>query len=53
MEWDVVFAEELVELDVFWIPPPLLPVFGVVCRYGDVPDASIEPDVENLVLVPG
>ena len=55
MESSVVFAHELVQLDILRILPPLLPVFvlssQVVGGDRDVADRSVKPDIEHLVLV--
>lgn len=48
MERDIVLGHELVVSDVFRVLPPLLPLVSVVGRDADVPDGSIEPDVEDL-----
>lgn len=49
VEWDVIFTHELIELDVIWCSPPFLPLLGVVSCDGDIANASIEPDIKDLV----
>ena len=51
VEGDVVFAEELVQLDVIGVVPPLLPFRVVVCGDEDIADASVEPRIDDFVLV--
>lgn len=58
METDIVLALELHKLDVIGVLPPLLPLgavqvvaVGVSLGNGDITNASIEPDVENLLFV--
>ena len=51
MERGIVLADELVQLDFLGVLPPLLPLIGIACRNGWVSDASIEPNVEDLVLI--
>ena len=52
MEWYVVFAKELVQLDLFGVEPPLLPLRGVVGCDGWIANTSFEPDIQNLLLKP-
>ena len=47
---NVVFADELDQLHLLGILPPLLPLVGKIGRDGDIADRGIEPDVKNLVL---
>ena len=51
MEWDIVLSDELEKLCILRIPPPVFPVFNLVSCYRDVSDRSIEPDIEDLVLI--
>jgi hypothetical protein len=53
VERNIVLTHELVKLDIVLSSPPLLPVLGVVGGDGNISDTSIEPDVENLLLVSG
>ena len=50
MEGNVVFAHELVELNIIGVLPPLVPV--LLCIAGSnrqVTDGSIEPHIKNFV----
>ena len=49
MERDIVFAHKLVELYVFRVLPPLLPMVRVACSDRYITDWGIKPDVEDLV----
>jgi len=52
VEGDVILAHKLIELNVFRILPPLLPVFlNVICSDREVTDGCIEPDIEYFLLV--
>jgi hypothetical protein len=52
VEGYVVLAHELEELDILRVLPPLLPIlFIVVGCNAEIANWSIEPDIENLVLV--
>ena len=47
----LLLAHELVQLDILGIFPPFLPPFGVSSSDGYVADASVEPDIEDLLFV--
>ncbi len=50
VEGYVIFAHELVKLDVLRVLPPLLPVFLCIAgSNGQVADGGIEPHIEDLV----
>lgn len=51
MEGNVVLAHKLVQADVLRVVPPLLPLIRVVCCDGNVTNASVEPDVQDLLIV--
>ena len=51
VEGHVVLAQELPQLHILRVAPPLLPLVCVVGSDRGVADASLEPHVENLVLV--
>ena len=48
VEGYVVLGHELVVSDVIGILPPFLPLARVIGSDADVPDGSIEPNVEHL-----
>ena len=48
VEGYVVLGHELVVSDVIGVLPPFLPLAGVIGSDADVPDGSIEPNVEHL-----
>jgi hypothetical protein len=48
VEGDIVLSHKLIIADIFRVPPPLLPLVGVVRGDADVPDGSVEPYVEDL-----
>lgn len=55
MEWDIVFSQEVKQLDMLGILPPLFPVapleiVSICVGLGDarVPNASVKPHVEHL-----
>jgi len=49
----LLFAHKLVQLYIFWVLPPFLPIFGVGCGDGRITNACIEPDIHDFVLVAG
>jgi hypothetical protein len=53
VEGNVILAHELVQADVLGVVPPLLPLICVVCSDGDVTNAGVEPDVQDLLVVTG
>jgi hypothetical protein len=51
MEGYIVFAHELVQLDIFRISLPKLPILCIIRSNRGVPNAGVEPHVENLLFV--
>lgn len=51
MKDDVILSDELVQLDVFGIAPPLFPLVSVACRDGDIANAGVKPRINDLLLV--
>jgi hypothetical protein len=48
VEGDIVLSHELVIADIFRVPPPLLPLVGVVRGDAYIPNRSVKPYVEDL-----
>ena len=47
---NVVLSNKLLETDIPGVPPPPLPLVGIGCGDRNVPDTSIEPRLNELLV---
>ena len=50
MEWNIVFAHELEQLDIVRVFPPLFPIVSVVGGDRNVSEWCIKPNIEHLIV---